>query len=65
MMNDIEGAIQRTIVGHIEELQATADRRLELLKEAISVLYSVNARYAWPEVVEKIEKELDDTALGS
>ena len=41
--------------------EAKATRRLELLKEALSILYSMsNARACWPETVEAIEKELAD-----
>ena len=51
---DIEGLVKKA-----NELQAESDRRLELLKEALSILYSMsNARACWPETVEAIEKEL-------
>ena len=45
----------------IAALVDESDRRLELLKEALSILYSMsNARACWPETVEAIEKELAD-----
>jgi len=54
-------------------LQATADRRLELLKEGKDWIYRLLMDAGWVDIpyddlVEylcKTEKELDDTALGS
>ena len=45
----------------LDEVGKMSNRRGELLKEALSILYSMsNARACWPETVEAIEKELAD-----
>jgi len=56
----------------IEQLQATADRRLELLERGKDWIYRLMMDAGWVDIpyeglveyLVKVEKELDDTALG-
>ena len=57
--------LDRTIDDEVAELQATADRRLELLRDAVELLYVIRDHYQVNEIttgemIERIEEELSD-----